>query len=62
MIESKIRKIHRMLAAQIIAGRMVFAHIAKRLKDGVAAALHEMGRGDLATDSNAHPRDEHEED
>nr|DAK23624.1 MAG TPA: hypothetical protein [Caudoviricetes sp.] len=51
-----------MLAAQIIAGRMVFAHIAKRLKDGVAAALHEMGRGDLATDSNARPKDEREED
>lgn len=62
MIESKIRKIHRLMAERIIAGKMVFAHIAKRLKDGVAAALHEMGRGDLATDSNARPRDEHEED
>mgnify|MGYP000843587903 CR=1 FL=1 len=62
MIESKVRKIHRMLAELIIAGRMAFADIAKRLKAGVAAALREKGREDLATDSNARPRDESEED
>lgn len=54
MIESKVRKIHRMLAELIVAGRLAFADIAKRLKAGVAAALAEMGREDLATDSNAH--------
>ena len=53
MIESRVRKIHRMLAELIVAGKMVFADIAKRLKAGVAAALREMGREDLATDSNA---------
>lgn len=62
MIESKVRKIHRMLAEVIIAGRMTFSRIARKLKDGVAAALREMGRGDLATDSNALPKDESEED
>lgn len=62
MIESKVRKIHRMLAEVIIAGRMTFSRIARKLKDGVAAALREMGREDLATDSNARPRDESEED
>lgn len=53
MMESRVRKIHRMLAELIVAGKMAFADIAKRLKAGVAAALREMGRGDLATDSNA---------
>lgn len=53
MIESKVRKIHRMLAELIVAGRMTFSRIARKLKDGVAAALREMGREDLATDSNA---------
>lgn len=61
MIESRVRKIHRMLAELIIVGRMTFSRVARKLKDGVAAALREMGREDLATDSNARPRDEHEE-
>lgn len=60
MTESKVRKIHRMLAELIVAGRMAFADIAKRLKAGVAAALREKGREDLATDSNAQREDEDE--
>ncbi len=53
MTESRVRKIHRMLAELIIVGRMTFSRVAHKLKDGVAAALREMGREDLATDSNA---------
>lgn len=50
---SKVKTIHKMIAELIIAGKMMFDEIAKRLKAGVAAALKAMGREDLATDSNA---------
>lgn len=50
------------IAEQIIAGRMFFAEVTKRLRSGVASALKALGREDLATDSNARPKDESEED
>ena len=49
------------IAEAIIAGRMFFADIANRLRPRVTEELKKRGRGDLATDSNARPRDEHEE-
>lgn len=49
------------IAEAIIAGRMFFADIAKRLRPRVTEELKKRGREDLATDSNARPRDEHEE-
>lgn len=49
------------IAEMIIAGRMFFADIAKRLRPRVTEELKKRGRGDLATDSNARPKDEHEE-
>lgn len=55
---SKIKTIHKMFAELIIAGKMTFGELAKRLKAGVAAALKTMGREDLATDSNAHRSEE----
>lgn len=50
------------IAEMIIAGRMFFADIAKRLRPRVTEKLKKRGREDLATDSNARPRDESEED
>ena len=50
------------IAEAIIAGRMFFADIAKRLRPRVTEELKKRGREDLATDSNARPRDESEED
>ena len=50
------------IAEAIIAGRMFFADIANRLRPRVTEELKKRGRGDLATDSNARPRDESEED
>lgn len=50
------------IAEMIIAGRMFFADIAKRLRPRVTEELKKRGREDLATDSNAHPKDESEED
>lgn len=50
------------IAEMIIAGRMFFADIAKRLRPRVTEELKKRGREDLATDSNARPRDESEED
>ena len=49
------------IAEMIIAGRMFFADIAKRLRPRVTEELKKRGREDLATDSNARPRDESEE-
>nr|DAM77886.1 MAG TPA: hypothetical protein [Caudoviricetes sp.] len=49
------------IAEAIIAGRMFFADIAKRLRPRVTEELKKRGREDLATDSNARPKDEHEE-
>ena len=49
------------IAEAIIAGRMFFADIANRLRPRVTEELKKRGRGDLATDSNARPKDEHEE-
>lgn len=49
------------IAEAIIAGRMFFADIANRLRTRVTEELKKRGRGDLATDSNARPKDEHEE-
>ena len=46
------------IAEMIIAGRMFFADIAKRLRPRVTEELKKRGREDLATDSNARPRDE----
>lgn len=45
------------IAEMIIAGRMFFADIAKRLRPRVTEELKKRGREDLATDSNARPRD-----
>lgn len=50
------------IAEMIIAGRMFFADIAKLLRPRVTEELKKRGREDLATDSNARPRDESEED
>lgn len=50
------------IAEAIIAGRMFFADIANRLRPRVTEELKKRGREDLATDSNARPRDESEED
>lgn len=50
------------IAEMIIAGRMLFADIAKRLRPRVTEELKKRGREDLATDSNARPKDESEED
>lgn len=50
------------IAEAIIAGRMFFADIAKRLRPRVTEELKKRGREDLATDSNARPKDESEED
>nr|DAJ40708.1 MAG TPA: hypothetical protein [Caudoviricetes sp.]DAM39593.1 MAG TPA: hypothetical protein [Caudoviricetes sp.]DAP49442.1 MAG TPA: hypothetical protein [Caudoviricetes sp.]DAR82290.1 MAG TPA: hypothetical protein [Caudoviricetes sp.]DAY14119.1 MAG TPA: hypothetical protein [Caudoviricetes sp.] len=50
------------IAEMIIAGRMFFADIAKRLRPRVTEELKKRGREDLATDSNARPKDESEED
>lgn len=50
------------IAEMIIAGRMFFADIAKRLRPRVTEELKKRGREDLATDSNARPQDESEED
>lgn len=50
------------IAEMIIAGRMFFADIAKRLRPRVTEELKKRGREDLATDSSARPRDESEED
>lgn len=49
------------IAEAIIAGRMFFADIAKRLRPRVTEELKKRGREDLATDSNARPKDESEE-
>lgn len=49
------------ISEAIIAGRMFFADIANRLRPRVTEELKKRGRGDLATDSNARPKDEHEE-
>ena len=49
------------IAEAIIAGRRFFADIANRLRPRVTEELKKRGRGDLATDSNARPKDEHEE-
>lgn len=49
------------IAEAIIAGRMFFADIANRLRPRVTEELKKRGREDLATDSNARPKDEHEE-
>ena len=49
------------IAEMIIAGRMFFADIAKRLRPRVTEELKKRGREDLATDSNARPKDEREE-
>ena len=48
------------IAEAIIAGRMFFADIAKRLRPRVTEELKKRGRGDLATDSNAQREDEDE--
>ena len=58
----KAMKLCRLFAQQIVAGRMFFSEIAQRFKDGVKAALKEMGREDLATDSNARAKDEKEDE
>lgn len=50
------------IAEMIIAGRMFFADIAKRLRPRVTEELKKRGREDLATDSNARTKDESEED
>ena len=50
------------IAEMIIAGQMFFADIAKRLRPRVTEELKKRGREDLATDSNARPKDESEED
>lgn len=50
------------IAEMIIAGRMFFADIAKLLRPRVTEELKKRGREDLATDSNARPKDESEED
>ena len=50
------------IAEMIIAGRMFFADIAKRLRPRVTEELKKRGREDLATDSNARPQDESEDD
>ena len=50
------------IAEMIIAGRMFFTDIAKRLRPRVTEELKKRGREDLATDSNARLRDESEED
>lgn len=49
------------IAEAIIAGRMFFADIANRLRPRVTEELKKRGREDLATDSNARTKDEHEE-
>lgn len=49
------------IAEAIIAGRMFFADIAKRLRPRVTEELKKRGREDLATDSNARTKDESEE-
>lgn len=46
------------IAEAIIAGRMFFADIAKRLRPRVTEELKKRGREDLATDSNAQREDE----
>lgn len=48
------------IAEAIIAGRMFFADIAKRLRPRVTEELKKRGREDLATDSNAQREDEDE--
>lgn len=50
------------IAEMIIAGRMFFADIAKRLRPRVTEELKKRGRGDLATDSNAQREDEDEDE
>lgn len=48
------------IAEAIIAGRMFFADIAKRLRPRVTEELKKRGREDRATDSNAQREDEDE--
>ena len=52
----------RAIAEHIVAGRMFFVEVKKRLRAGVAAALKALGREDLATDSNARPKDKEEKE
>ena len=59
---SKRKSFYVWMAELVIAGELAFAEIAKKFKKKVAEVLTSMGRGDLATDSNARPKDEHEED
>jgi len=45
-----------------MAGRRFVAAAARRLRPRVTEELKKRGREDLATDSNARPKDESEED
>ena len=57
---SKRKSFYVWMAELVIAGEIAFAGIAKKFKKKVAEVLTAMGRGDLATDSNAQREDEDE--
>ena len=57
---SKRKGFYVWMAELVIAGEIAFAGIAKKFKKKVAEVLTAMGKGDLATDSNARPKDEKE--
>lgn len=52
----------RAIAEQIVAGRMFFAEVRKHLKARVAEILRGMDKGDLATDSNARPKNKEDKE
>lgn len=57
---SKRKSFYVWMAELVIAGELAFAEIAKKFRKKVAEVLTSMGRGDLATDSNAQREDEDE--
>ena len=57
---SKIKSFYVWMSELVIAGELAFAEIAKKFRKKVAEVLTSMGRGDLATDSNAQREDEDE--
>ena len=59
---SKRKSFYVWMAELVIAGEIAFAGIARKFKKKVAEVLTAMGRGDLATDSNAQREDEDEDE
>ena len=58
---SKRKSFYVWMAELVIAGELAFAEIAKKFKKKVAEVLTAMGRGDLATDSNAQREDDEDD-